>query len=65
MSGSLSNDSWTGSGDLALRKPLAKVCLFSQDLDLGGGKLSLGIFPFLIRIKNNVYFIQIYRNMVT
>lgn len=65
MSGSLSNDSWTGSGDLALRKPPAEVCFFSQDLDLGGEKLSLRNFPFLVRIENNVCFIEIYRNMVT
>ena len=37
MPGSLSDDGWEGSGDLALRAPPAKICLFRQAWTLAGG----------------------------
>ena len=39
--GSLGDDGWAGSGDLALREPPAEICLFSQAWALAGGP-SLG-----------------------
>ena len=41
--GSLSDDGWAGSGDLALRTPSAEICLFSQAWALvGGPRLGVG-----------------------
>ena len=37
----------------------------SQDLDLGGWKLSLGTLPFHVRTENDIHLVEIYRNIIT
>ena len=37
----------------------------SQGWDLGGSKSCLGTLLFLVRTENNIYLVEIYRNIVT
>ena len=62
--GSLRDDSWTGSGNLALRELPTDIGLLSQDWDLGGWKLCLGILPFLVRTERNIHLVEIYGNIL-
>ena len=65
--GSLSDDRWVGSGNLALRDLLpTELCLllaWTQTLE--DESCTLGPGPFLIRTENNIHPVEIYRSIIT
>ena len=65
MPGSLRDDSWAGRGNLALKEVPAEICLLLARTGALGWKLCLGTLPFLVRIENNIYLVEIYRSMAT
>ena len=64
--GSLSDDRWVGSGNLALRDLLpTELCLllaWTQTLE--DESCTLGPGPFLIRTENNIHPVEIYRSII-
>ena len=65
--GSLSDDRWVGSGNLALGDLLpTELCLilaWTQTLE--SESCTLGPRPFLIRTENNIHSVEIYRSIIT
>ena len=58
--GSLSDDSWVGSGNLALKELSAEICL----LFAGPGHWRVQVGPFLVRRENSIHVIEIYSDIV-
>ena len=63
--GSLSDDSWAGSGDLALREPPAELCLLLAWTGTLEGVSCVGTWPLIVRTENDIRLVEIYRNIVT
>lgn len=62
--GSFSIDGWTGSGDLVLRELPIQFCLLLGNIwTLEEEEESWDLA--LVRTENNIYLLEIYRNMVT
>ena len=59
--GFLSDESWVGPGDLALRELLTDICLLLARTGTSEGRA----MPFLVRTGNNIRLVEIYRNIVT
>ena len=57
--GSLSNNSWAKSGNMALGSYQLRSASSQpgRDVDLGGWKLCLGTLPVLVRTGNNIYLV--------
>ena len=63
--GSLSDDSWAGSGDLALRELPAELCLLLARTGTLEGVSCLGTWPFFVRTENDIRLVEIYRTIIT
>ena len=61
----LSDDSWTGSGDLALREPPTEFCLLLAQPGPQRVKVVPGDLVFLVRMVSDICLVEIYRNIVT
>ena len=57
--GHLGHDSWTESGDLALRELPAELCLLSARTGPQRVKVILG--TFLVRTENNIHLVEVYK----
>ena len=56
------------SAEYGLRELPTEICLFSQDLDLGGSggrKVVPRDLPFLVRTENNICLVDMYESIIT